>query len=206
MASLAAIILGTVLIIVPHGVVAVAGQLIKTAAGGQFHLLRCGAESGAIRGAVAKIALDGIAVPYQIQIPQAMTSVKAGSAAVEYWKKTPDGHFQLQIATDKQPEDLSNLPQQRVQANQADGATVKLDSQKQFDRDGVHWIEDQITVTLKQGITVREIDRGATLSNGTVLITMLMIESPDSDAIYQKLADEIWQSFSIIDINNLVAK
>ncbi len=205
-ASLAAIILGTVLIIVPHGVVAVAGQLIKTAAGGNSIFSGVVQNPAQSVARSPKIALDGIAVPYQIQIPQAMTSVKAGSAAVEYWKKTPDGHFQLQIATDKQPEDLSNLPQQRVQANQADGATVKLDSQKQFDRDGVHWIEDQITVTLKQGITVREIDRGATLSNGTVLITMLMIESPDSDAIYQKLADEIWQSFSIIDINNLVAK
>ncbi len=194
-ASMAAIVLGMVLLVVPNAVLMLSGEAVKMAAGGKsvFSTLTKPSPEAVARS--PRITLHGNAVGYQIQIPEAMTELKPDNAMVEHWSKTPDGRFVVQVITDKQPEDLADLPQQRLQANQEGALSAQLDSSRAFEQDGAHCVESQITVNLKGGVSVKEITRGAVIPAGTVLIALHIVHSPDSDAVYQKLAEETLQSF-----------
>jgi len=130
-----------------------------------------------------------------MQVPEAMTALKPDNAMIEHWLRTPDNRFEVQIITDKQPEDLSNMAQERLQANKEGAAEARLDSSRQFEQDGVNWVEAVITVNVKSGVSVREIARGASTPGGTAFIVIHIVQSPDSDAVYQKLAEESLQSF-----------
>ena len=198
-ASLVAMALAMILLIVPNAVVVLSGQAIKMAAGGESIFSSLRRQTPQTVADSPKITLHGRAVAYQVQIPEAMVELKPDNAMIEYWRRTPDRRFDVQVITDKQPEDLSNMPQARLRANQEGTATAQLDASRQFELDGVNWIEGQITVTLKEGIKVREIVRGTSTPHGTVLVIAHIVQSPDSDAVYQKLADEFLQSFRFAD-------
>jgi hypothetical protein len=197
-ASLAAMALGTILLIVPNALVAISGEVIKIAAGG----ISVFSSHGQIARSVEhspRIVLPGHAVSYQMEVPEAMSALQPPNAMIEHWRRTPDSRFDLQIVADSQPEDLSAMPQQRLQAYAAGTLHARLDSVRQFQQDGVNWVEAQITVTSDGASSVREIARGASTPKGTALVIVHIVESPDSDAVYQRLAEECLQSFRFED-------
>ena len=198
-ASLAAMALGLILLIVPNALVVLSGQAIKMVAGGQSIFASLAPNSPQSVARSPKVSLHGNAVGYQIEMPQAMSSLKPDNAMIEHWLRSPDNRFEVQIIADNQPEDLSTLPQGRLKANSVETVTARLDSQRQFEQAGANWIEAIITVTVKDGTSVREIARGTSTPHGTVLIIMHIVESPDSNAVYQKVADESLQSFRFGD-------
>jgi hypothetical protein len=53
---------------------------------------------------------------------------------------------------------------------------------------------------MKDGGFVREIDRATSTASGMVMIAIDIVSAPDSDAIYQKLAEQILQSFHLVSI------
>jgi len=193
-ASIAAIALGIILLVVPHLLVAFSGEMIKLATGGKLSASH-GASSLRDVTNSAKITLHGIAVPYQIQLPQSMVTVKPPNAQTEYWRTNSDDTLQIQIIADKQTEDLSTFQQQRLQAYKQEEATAHVDSQRTFVQNGISWMETRLNVTLKAGIQIREIDRATAGPQGTVLIITQIVGSSDSDSAYMAIADDAFQSF-----------
>ena len=126
-------------------------------------------------------------------------ALKPDNAMVEHWRRSPDNRFDLQVVTDPKPEDLSNLAQDRLKANSEGAISAHLDSERQLQQAGVNWIEARISVTVKEGVSVQEIARGASTPGGTVFVVIHIVESPESDAVYQRLADESLQSFRFAD-------
>jgi hypothetical protein len=199
-ASLAAMTLGTILLVVPNALVVFSGQAVKLMAAGKPVFSMFEPESVAQSLARSpRVTLQGHAVPYRIEVPEDMSILKPDNAMIEHWRRSPDSHFELQIVADAQPEDLSTLARDRLQANQAGALAAQLDSERQVDENGVHWQEARITVNFKAGVSVQEIARGTSSSRGTVLIIIHIFSSPDSDSVYRKMAEEALQSFRFED-------
>ena len=195
-ASLAGIVLGVILLFVPHLMVGVTGAVAEVAGRNIF----AGSPKTGIARAVAsspRITLQGQAVPYEATLPEAMVPRTADNAMIEYWRRTEDSHFEVQIVAHPGLEDLSNMAQERMQANTQGALTVHLDSSGQIQQSGDTWTEVRLTVTYQDNVSVKEICRGTSGAHGTLLAVIHLVESPDTDPVYQQLAEEFLQSLHI---------
>lgn len=194
----AAIVLGLILLVVPNALVSLSTRVFHLASGGLAGL----SGPGLVARSAAKSSrslLHGQKIAYQIESPDDMAAVPPDNAMVEQWRRTADGRFDFQIIVDPAQEDLSNLGQERVDANKPGAIGASLDSNGTVDAAGVTWVQAKIHVNVKEGVSVDEIDRAYSSPRGTVLIALHIVSSPDSDAVYEKLADEILASFQFTD-------
>jgi len=63
----------------------------------------------------------------------------------------------------------------------------------------VDWVEVRVSAKHKSGVIVRDLWCGTSGPRGTVLVVVEMISSPESDPIYQRVTDEVLQSFRFLE-------
>ncbi len=154
-----------------------------------------------------RITLWGRAFPYRLDVPEAMIKRSPNSDLMEHWLKSPDGRLNVQVVTNREPEDLSTLAQRRLEANSVDGvAEAKLEAVRANVWEDLDSIEAVIRVSAKNGLTVTEKFRAASDHRGTLLVMTHMVGSPQTDPIYSQVVQEILDSIRFVKPSPLSAE
>ena len=199
MAFSAAFLLAVIILFIPIVTVRLLGQYVI----GAFVSSPSSPDDRQIPELVARsprITLEGRAVPYRFEVPQALVKQAADNEMIEHWLKSPDGHLSIQALAHKGPEDLSTLAQQRLQMNTGNEiAESKLESVRTINQGGVDWIETQIMVKMKSGVTAKETFRATSDARGSVFVVAHVVGSPSADPIYSRISQEIFQSVRFVE-------
>ncbi len=142
-----------------------------------------------------KKKLTGQKVPYEFELPETMVEVPPENEMMEYSRESPDGRLRLQVVAAPGQEDLSSLPTLRLSKNSVLGMSEgKLESSQTIHQSGLAWIEARIIAKANDS-TVREITRGTSGTNGTLIVIVSLNDAADSDPTYLSIADNILNSF-----------
>ena len=144
----------------------------------------------------SKITLTGVSVPYSFQVSEVLLKVKPDDADIEHFRKSPDGKLSVQVIAAAEAEDVSNLPERRLQINSGKGVLGStLDSARTVTEGGIDWVEARISVKLENGFIAREISRATSDARGTVIVIVQVLGIRDLNLFYLSAAEEILSSF-----------
>jgi pSer/pThr/pTyr-binding forkhead associated (FHA) protein len=145
-----------------------------------------------------RITLSGRAVPYRFEVPQSFLKTETTETLIEHWRKSPDGRLSIQVVAHNQREDISGLVRERLAKNSGEGIREsKLESTRTFSRSGVDWTEARIIATTANGKHAKEVARGTSGPGGTVLVFVHLVGAPEFEPLYDRLAEEILDSFHV---------
>jgi hypothetical protein len=143
-----------------------------------------------------RITLEGRAVPYRFELPQALITESPENELVEHSRRSPDNLLSIQVLAHKQREDLTTVAQARLKMNSGKGiAESKLESERTIKQAGVEWVECQIVAKLENGIAAKEIFRATSGDRGSVFVVTMLLGSAVTDPVYNHVAEEIFASF-----------
>ncbi len=195
LADVAAVLIALIILFVP----VVTINLVAKYAVGSFVSSRSGVDERQKADVVArspKITLEGRAVPYRFELPQAFVTQPPENELVEHARSSPDNLLSLQVVAHKQREDLTTVAQARLKMNSGKGiAESKLESVRTIKQAGVDWVETQIVAKLENGIAAKEIFRATSGEKGSVFVVTLLLGSAVTDPVYNRVAEEILASF-----------
>ncbi len=143
-----------------------------------------------------RVTLTGRAVPYRFEIPEALLKGNTEDESLEHVRKSPDQRLVVQVIALDESGDVSDIAEQRLKINSGKGILKStLESSRTVSVADIDWAEARIFATLENGVTVREISRGANFAKGTVYVIVFVIGVPEPDPAYLNVAEEILASF-----------
>ena len=136
--------------------------------------------------------------PYSFSIPESLVNQPIQDDQTEYFRKSPDGYFSIQVIASAESEDITNLAQQRLQVNAGEGyISSTLESIRNVRLGKSDWTRVRIDVKLTNGLKATEFCQAT--SDGTVFVFMHVINVPGEDFGYFQLANDTLDSFRIRD-------
>jgi hypothetical protein len=145
--------------------------------------------------------LSGRSVRYQVEVPGSLTNLQPNNPLIEYWLRSADGRFQMQIVASREREDLSRFAQQRLDVNRAAPVEIQSVSSRIVNGGGFEWTQSDIVTKLQNGIVVRETARATGSRLGTVILLFHAMEFRGSVAPYDQITEQVFQSFRVVGVD-----
>lgn len=143
--------------------------------------------------------LEGNAVPYRCMVPVALVNKTPSNKLIEHERDSPDGRLSIRIIAYAEQEEMGNLAAQRLIANQ-DAAIAEVTTILNRVRrlPGADWTEVRLRIRFKNGALVTEYSQGTSGVQGTILVVIEVVNSPATEAVYGKIAENVLSSFELL--------